>query len=643
MLVDCGRARLIVGRKACEWPKHRALACLVLFLFLVALSVAAQLPSITPKSPAPVPATQEQLLDPLGRASPRGTIQGFVKAADRDDFLTAVQYLQVSGKPRHEAETLARDLKELMNRYFSRPLVLISDSPEGEPQDALPLDHQRVGSFRIEDKKVDVVLVRVADPQSGRIWLISSDTLANVPELFETIEENWIERFMPEALLNHAIFSLSLAQWIVWFASIALPFLFFFFASRITLAILRRRVDNEGSRILVESWYNAVHWPSVFILTATFHCLVVYSLGLSLTSRMIYGRFVLVLLIIGVVWLLRRTMTLSFERVRAAMGHTGDTGKQSLVLLADRFLRVVIILVAIFAILTIVGVDTKTALAGVGIGGVALALGAQKTVENVLGGIFLLTDKALAIGDKCGIGDRVGTVEDITLRSIRLRTPEQTLLSIPAGALSQSNIENFATRRKIPVQTALGLRYGTTTEQLKSILDMTRRLLAENTGLETATARVQLISYGPNSIQLELFAYVMTRDEAEFRRVREDLLLHIGEVIENSGSGFATPAQLLHIGEQRPIRNERQSRKSFPNEQAKRPAPSVWTYIADLSHGASDQHLQHGAHQLVSWRYQHYQGNHGQCCGRGQSNQRRFIDWDWFHLLYNQEAATQVN
>jgi MscS family membrane protein len=570
MLVDFGRAPLIFVGKFWEWLRHRARAGVVISLFAVALSAAAQLPSVTPKSPPPVPATQESVSDPLGRSTPRGTIHGFIKAVDRNDFVTAVQYLQVPGKSKHEAEALARDLKELMNRYFSRPLAIISDSPEGEPQDALPFDHERVGSLKINDKKVDVVLVRVADPRSaGRIWLISSETLANVPDLFDMIQENWIDRFMPEVLLTHALFSISLAQWMVWFASFAVPLLVFGFISKVTVDIFKKTVKNEQRRTVIESWDKAVRWPVVSILTLLVNVLVVHSLGLSLTSRIILGRFVLVLLIIGVVWLLRRTMTLSFERIRAAMRHTGDTGKQSLILLAERLLRVVIILVAIFSILTIVGVDTRTALAGVGIGGVAIAFGAQKTVENLLGGIFLLTDKALAIGDKCRIGDRVGTVEDITLRSIRLRTPEQTLLSIPAGGLSQSNIENFASRGKIPVQTTLELRYGTTTEQLKSILDMIRRLLAESPGLETATARAQLTSYGPNSIQVELFAYVTTRDEAKFRAIREDLLLRIGEVVDNSGSGFAAPAQIFYVRRQGETHQERTSVSEIPGPGAK--------------------------------------------------------------------------
>jgi MscS family membrane protein len=567
MRADFSEAPLVVARKLCEYARHEALAGLALFLFAVTLP-AAQLPSPTTNPPSPPPATQ-QPLDPLGRSTPRGTIHGFIKAADRNDFVTAVQYLQVPGKSKRESENLARDLEELINRYFSRPLALISDSPDGEVQDALPLDRERVGSLKIGDKKVDVVLVRVTDPQSGRIWLISSDTLAYVPELFDLIEENWIDRFMPESLLNHQLFSISLAQWIVWAGSFALPFLMFGLISKITVGILMKTVKHEQRRTGIGAWYKAVRWPVVSVLTLLVNALAVSSLGLSLTSRIILGRFALVLLIIGVAWLLRRAITLSFERELGAMQQGGDPGRESLLLLAQRLLRVAIILVAVFSILSIVGVDTKTALAGVGIGGVAIAFGAQKTVENLLGGIFLLTDKAIAVGDRCRIGDRVGTVEDITLRSIRLRTPDQTLLSIPAGVLSQSNIENFASRGKIPVQTTLELRYGTTTEQLKSILDMIRKLLAENRRLETATARVQLISYGPGSIQLELFAYVRTRDEAEFRAVREDLLLHIGEVIDNSGSELAMPARLLYIGSQGETHPERAALSEIPGTRGK--------------------------------------------------------------------------
>jgi MscS family membrane protein len=192
-------------------------------------------------------------------------------------------------------------------------------------------------------------------------------------------------------------------------------------------------------------------------------------------------------------------------------------------------------------------VNTKTALAGLGIGGVALALGAQKTVENLLGGVFLLSDRALAVGDTCSISNRVGVVEDITLRSVRLRTLEQTLLSIPAGTLSQASVENFATRAKILAQTTLRVRYGTTAEQLRSILTGIQRLIAENSKIDTASSRVRLVNFGERAVEIELFAYVLTTDFSEFLAIREDLLLQAVAVVESSGSGFAQPTEFVYI------------------------------------------------------------------------------------------------
>jgi len=205
--------------------------------------------------------------------------------------------------------------------------------------------------------------------------------------------------------------------------------------------------------------------------------------------------------------------------------------------------------VAVFAILTIIGVDTTTALAGVGIGGVALALGAQKTVENLLGGVFLLSDRVLAVGDFCTISNRQGWVEDITLRSVRLRTLDQSLVSVPAGVLAQAEIENFATREKILVQTTLRLRYGTTAEQVRNILSSIRTLLRENSNIETETARIRLVNFGREAIELELFAYIRTSQVAEFLAEREKLLLDVAVVVEAAGSSFAQPTQFIYMDE----------------------------------------------------------------------------------------------
>jgi len=165
----------------------------------------------------------------------------------------------------------------------------------------------------------------------------------------------------------------------------------------------------------------------------------------------------------------------------------------------------------------------------------------------MLGGIFLLTDRALAVGDYCRLSDREGWVEDITLRSVRLRTLEQTLLSVPAGLLAQGSIENISARSKILFQSVLRLRYGTTAKQLQAVLDGTESLLASHPLVDKERARIRLIAFGAQAIELEVFAYITTDDFMVFLGARQSLLLEIAGLIESSGSGFAGPTQFIHM------------------------------------------------------------------------------------------------
>ena len=497
----------------------------------------------SPQAPTP-PA---QVTDPLGRTTPRGTITGFTEAVHRGDLVGAARYMQLSTSQIANAATLARSLSELMDRHLSQAPTTINASPEGALDDGLPLDRERVGPLEMDDQRVDVGLVRVTDATAGPIWLISSETLARVPALRRSIRATWVERVMPATLVRHSVFGISFAQWIVLIAALVIPLVTLWFLSGLLMGIARRVVTAPQRRTRLESWYASIRWPAIILITLLINFSNVPRMGLPLTFRIRYGRLGLVALVITVAWLGRGLLTLSFERARSMIWGRDRTSARSLTILVERLLKAVVIVVAIVAVLSILGVDTKTALAGVGIGGVAIALGAQKTVENLLGGVFLLSDRALAVGDTCSISNRLGTVEDITLRSVRMRTLEQTLLSIPAGVLSQSSVENFATRGKILIQTKLLLRYGTSAEQLRSILVGIRRLVAENPEIENSSSRVRLVDFGDRAVEIEFFAYVLTSDFMQFVAVREDILLRIATIVESSGSGFAQPTQFIYM------------------------------------------------------------------------------------------------
>ena len=517
----------------------------VLLLAALNLSLAAQIPSLL-KPQTKSADQEEQVADPLGRSTPRGTIAGFIRAIHRDDFVAAASYMQLTPHQKPRAEALARELSELMDRYFAEPIAQISDAPAGALDDGLPPDRERIGPLKMKDKPADIILVHVTDSVSGQIWLISSETLEEVPALHSAMEGTWLDRVMPSALLERSLFEISAAQWILWVASLAVPMLLLWLFFRLA-GVFLQRVIPSSLRTRLEFWHGRLRWPTIAVLVLIIHGASVFVLGFSLSFRIRYTRFVSIILVLALAWLLHRIISLLVEQARILTRGRGQSGSESLILLGRRVFNAFLAIVAIFVILTIAGVDTKTALAGVGIGGVAVAFGAQKSVENLLGGIFLLTDKALAIGDTCAISNRVGTVEDITLRSVRIRTVEQTLLSVPAGALSQANIENFATRRKILLRTKLQLTYKTTATQLKSVLSGIQSLLTSNFEIERETAYVRLVDFGPQAIELELFAYVLTSNWSEFLALRETLLLEIAETVESAGSSFAGPTQFVHL------------------------------------------------------------------------------------------------
>jgi MscS family membrane protein len=246
-----------------------------------------------------------------------------------------------------------------------------------------------------------------------------------------------------------------------------------------------------------------------------------------------------VVLVIVLAWGLHRLITLALRRVSARVEHHGRTGVRSVLMLGERLLNVLLVLMAVLAVLSLSGFEVKTLLAGLGIVGIAVALGAQKTIENILGGMMLLGDEAIAVGDVCRINNRLGTVEDITLRSVRFRTIEQTLLSIPAGVLAQADLENFASRGKILAQHRLRIAYGASVEQLRTIVERLTALVEAHPRLEHPLSRVRLVEFAPLGIELELYAYVLTSDLPEFLVIREDLLLQAAAIIEAAGARFA--------------------------------------------------------------------------------------------------------
>jgi MscS family membrane protein len=215
--------------------------------------------------------------------------------------------------------------------------------------------------------------------------------------------------------------------------------------------------------------------------------------------------------------------------------------------LVRRFTEIVIFLFVTLIVLRTLGVDVTPALAGLGIGGLALGLGAQRTFENIFGGVSILFDKVVVVGDVCRVNNQTGTVEDIGLRSTRLRTPERTVLSIPNGIMASTTLENLRFRDKFLCQQVIRLSYDLSPDHIRYVLEEIRELLLENPKVEDASSRVRLIRFAEYAIEVEIFCYILETEFNAFVVTQEALLLSIMEGIDKAGAVVALPTQTTFV------------------------------------------------------------------------------------------------
>ncbi len=518
-------------------------------VFLV-LGLAAWLPlpaqgQLTQALQPKAPASASSKADPLGRETPYGTVYGFLEAAQAGNYGIAAQYLQISpGRRQAQGDALAMKLNVAMNRAFSGSLRP-SRQPEGTPQEDIAPDRQKLGTMSSGDVEAELELVRVSDPNAGRIWLISSDTLAKVPELYEQVEARQVETRLPKWVVKHQLAGMPLWQWFAlvllipvaaavgWLllAVLEIPFLWW----------MRKKMEPGFWR------WRAVSGPEWLLAGTIVHRILATYLRMPLLQRHYYNQATGVAFVVGANWVLWRIIRWFLRRVRSRALARGHGGTGSLMLLGERLVKAAVFVMAAFLILSILGFNMSTALAGLGIGGLAIGFGAQQTIANLFGGVSVLGDEVIRVGDVCRFGDRTGTVEDIGLRSTRVRTEERTLLAIPNGTVATINVENLSRRDKMLFKTVLALHLDTSTDHLRSVLSEIRRVLESNPKIEAPTSRVRLIELTPTSINVEVVCYVLTQDFNEFAAVREDLLLRIMGYVEDSGTSLAFPSQTLYL------------------------------------------------------------------------------------------------
>jgi MscS family membrane protein len=472
-------------------------------------------------------------------------VLAFLSAVRAQDYSRATQYLNLDRIARSTQETrgiaAAKTLGNLLDRSPDFDIASLSNDPDGRHDDDLPADRELLyqgeeGRFRVEMQR------RPLGATGSLVWVFSTDTVDRaVTESAASIEAA-IESNLPPWVARWRFLRTPLWTWIALLMALTIAIAVSRALSMLALRILRpvcARLDPAGNFNVADAFTRPVRLLLSVVLFRVFLAWV----PVSALGRFYIERAAGLVMILAIAWILSRVLDVFVSRLRMTLDTRRHTSlSRSALPLVSRVAKGFILILAVTLTLSNWGFDMTAALAGVGIGGIAIALAAQKTVENLFGGFAIITDGPVAVGDFCKFGDRVGTVEDIGLRSTRIRTLDRTLVTVPNAEFSGMVLENFSQRDKIWFHPTLNLRKDTTSAQLRQIMAALQHTLEQHQKVDAGPTAVRFAGAGAYSLDVEIFAYVRTANYDEYLGVQKELLLAFLDAIAAAGSTLALPS-----------------------------------------------------------------------------------------------------
>ncbi len=545
-----------LGRGAKSWFGALALALVlsgpVWFCVGAFAAVQTQAPAKeAPSAPAP------------GYASPRETLQSFLRdivrwreTGDGAAMKRAVRALDLSA-------TAVIDRAELGPRYAGDLLELLDKVGVIDPvvlqADAAALAggtfSQRFARFEPPDVAIDLEFSRVREGE----WLIASSTLQRIFEWKQrygalaaevkrgkpvTFQE-WVRSSVP-APMKRRVALLEAWQWI----GFALLIFAGILAQRIATFFFARFVSHIASsdRMALDSKLLArVARPVALLATSIAFFLGVPLLDLEPGAYHVVNLLANIGLTTAVVWTAYRLVdVLSWVMAQKAAA-TETKFDDMLVPLVRRTLKFVVVILGAVLIITRLNNDLWGLVAGLSIGSLAVGFAAKDSIENLFGTFTVLMDKPFQLGDLILVNGIEGSVEDVGFRSTRVRTGEDSLITIPNSRFIAAHVENRGLRRYRRVRTMLGLTYDTPPEKIVAFCEGIRELIRRHPYTRKSDYHVWLTGYGPSSLDLQLTMFLEVPDWATESRERHRLFLDILRLAESQKVSFAFPTQTVRF------------------------------------------------------------------------------------------------
>ncbi|WP_345877507.1 mechanosensitive ion channel family protein [Shewanella algae] len=512
---------------------NRVLIGIGLFILLLwsGLCPAAEPAPETPREQSAAAAYEYR--DPLLRDTPRGALQGFMQYAREGDYQTAAEYLDLrflpAGMTVEQGPLYARQLLAIIERNLWLNPQELDDTPEGKSDDKLPAYREGFARLEAEKKAYQLLLQRVPSSEYGSLWKVSNATVAKLPKLYQALGYGPVVEWFIEHIPEGRLFTLNLWEWAMMLAYLALAFLFV-----VPVTWLLQWPLSRSSHPLKAELGAFIRGPLRFFAAVALDRAMLANSTLSAAMQEIVntGFF----FILATVWLIWALVGLAQSSLRERWIAKGNKQAASLLRPLGNFLRVALLSLATLLWLEHLGFNAGTILAGMGIGGLAIALASKQSIENLIGTITLYSAAPIKVGNIGNFGGVRGTVEEIGLRCTRIRTLDRSVIHMPNAKLAEMEIENISEREKIRFKTEIRLDYSTDAKQLQAIINDIKALLKQHEKVDESPMRVTFKGFGNAGLELNVLAYVGTTSLPVYQEVAEELQLGIMAIVAEHGS-----------------------------------------------------------------------------------------------------------
>jgi MscS family membrane protein len=481
--------------------------------------------------------------------SPRASLAHYFEAVRSGRWEQAARYLVLDARQKTRGPELARRLKAVIDDTGWIDLETVSDAHAGRTDDGLPAHLEEVARFTLDGRDEALRMVRRSDDQ-GAHWAFTAATVARVDAWYRTLPDRWLREVLVGSGIDFMLLPgpLELLWW-QWFALVALLLLAWLVGSllgRATRWLLRKiaaRTPSPWDDELVASIAGPLSlvWSLVLLLAGSRHLLL-----LRPAARLIDG-ITTAGIVFALFWALWRGTGVGTRQMLDRPWARDSASARTLISVGGNFVRGAIVFAGVLAVLSALGYPIGTLLAGLGIGGLALAFGAQKTIENLFGSVAIAVDQPFRVGDLVSVDGVTGVVESIGLRSTRLRTADRTMISIPNGKLADQRTESYAARDRFRFATTVGLAYGATPEQIGEVRAGVERVLRAHPRVWHEAVDVRFTALGESALDIAVLAWFDVPSWGEFTACREEALLAIMRVVQQAGADFAVPTRAVHV------------------------------------------------------------------------------------------------